>query len=173
MLILISTSYSFAQVDNYRADLDFLFGALDKTKANTGYLAPYGIDAIDKDDFNGILADSNTVNSLDLFRFIYADLFTAKFNPAAITLPTVEALNQSLQLANANDLAMFYANYNECREDALQQNLLRYVNGRLYDPVLVESKDGQNIITPSAYTSKKLFTVSPIAQAYTNTVTLR
>ncbi len=173
MLILISTSHSFAQVDNYRADLDFLFGALDKTKANTGYLAPYGIDAIDKDDFNGILADSNTVNSLDLFRFIYADLLTAKFNPAAVTLPTVDALNQALQQANSNDLTIFYANYNELREDALQQNLLRYVNGRLYDPVVIENKNDQNKITISAYTNKKLFAVSPITQAYTNTVTLR
>ena len=74
MIISIRTLQTIAQIDNYRADFDYLFGALDKTKATTGYLAPYGIDAIDKDDFNGILAESNTVNSLDLLRFVYADL---------------------------------------------------------------------------------------------------
>jgi hypothetical protein len=177
VLIAISTSKSYAQVDNYRADLDFLFGALDKTKVSSGYLSHYGIDAVDKDDFNGILADSNTVNSLDLFRFIYADLLTAKFNPAAISLPTVESVNQSIQTANPNDLALFYANYNECREDALQLGLLRYVNGRLYDPILIEQRGinqrGINKVVISAYTGKKLFAASPVTQVYYNTVTLR
>jgi hypothetical protein len=89
------------------------------------------MDAIDKDDFNGILADSNTVNSLDLFRFIYADIFTAKFNPAAPGLPTVETINQALQTENPNTLAIFFAAFNEFKEDAIQQGLISYINGRL------------------------------------------
>ncbi len=175
MLTLVSTSYGFAQVDNYRADLDFLFGALDKTKATTGYLAPYGIDAMDKDDFNGILADSNTVNSLDLFRFVYADLLTAKFNPAAISLPTVEALNQTIQNTNVNDLAIFYANYNEFNENALQQGLFSYINGRLYDGGVAPSSTdgGNNKPNFSGYIAKKLFAASSITKSYSNTVTLR
>lgn len=88
VLILVSSSRSFAQVDNLRQDLDFLFGQFDKTKVTSGYLAPYGLDAMDKADFNGILADSNVVNSMDLFRFIYADIFSAKFNPISASIPT-------------------------------------------------------------------------------------
>lgn len=172
-LILISTTALFAQPDNYRQDLDYLFGALDKTKANTGYLGPYGIDAVDKDDFNGILADSNTVNSLDLFRFIYADIFTAKFNPTAPDLPTIEAINQAIQAENPNTLAIFYAAFNEFKEDAIQQGLISYINGRLYDNMqpMKPIEPSKFSITP--YINKKIFAVSPIAQYYKNTVTLR
>jgi len=171
VLICIGTIGAMAQPDNYRADLDYLFGLLDKTRLSSGYLAPYGIDAVDKDDFNGILADSNTVNSLDLFRFIYADLLTAKFNPASISLPSIETLNQNIQNANSNSLAIFYAYYNEFNEDAINQGLIVYVNGRLHDNLIIEG--GQPESPPNPYISKKLFAASPVTQYFKNTVTLR
>ncbi len=79
---------------------------LDKTKVSSGYLAPYGIDGVDKTDFNGILADTNTCNSLDLFRFIYADIFTARFNPASPSLPNINSINQTFDLQDKNTLAI-------------------------------------------------------------------
>lgn len=166
-LICISAKITIAQPDNYRADLDYLFGLLDKTRLSTGYLSPYGIDAVDKDDFNGILADSNTVNSLDLFRFIYADMLTAKFNPASISLPSIETLNQDIQNANSNSLAIFYANYNEFNENAINQGLIQYVNGRLHDNLIIEGV--QTDSPPNPYISKKLLAVSPIKLYYKNT----
>ncbi|MGQ0738883.1 MAG: esterase/lipase family protein [Bacteroidota bacterium] len=170
-LIGISATRAIAQPDDYRADLDYLFGLLDKTRLSTGYLGPYGIDAVDKDDFNGILADSNTVNSLDLFRFIYADLLTAKFNPVSISLPSIETLNQDIQNAHANSLAIFYANYNEFNEDAINQGLIIYVNGRLHDNLIIEG--GQPESPPNPYINKKLLAVNPVKQYFKNTVTLR
>ncbi len=140
LLIIIGTTKTFAQVDNYRADLDYLFGALDKTKVYTGYLAPYGIDAVDKDDFNGLLTDSNMVNNLDLFRFIYADIYTAKFNPTAISLPSVNELNSELTTQNPTSLALLYAKYNEFKEDGVQQGYFRYTDGKLYDNEVQQSR---------------------------------
>jgi hypothetical protein len=169
VLIAISTLPAFAQVDNFRQQLDLLFGQLDKTKVASGYLAPYGIDGVDKADFNGILADTNTCNSLDLFRFLYADILTAKFNPASPSLPTLESINQTFLQADRNTLAIFYANYEVLNESAIQLGFLRYVGGKLYDNSILQAK----VVLPSAYISKKLFAVNPLTQYYKNTVTLK
>jgi hypothetical protein len=170
VLMLISTQTLYAQVDNFRQQLDFLFGQLDKTKVSSGYLAPYGLDGVDKADFNGILADSNTVNSLDLFRFIYNDIYTAKFNPTAPSLPSINAINQTFAQQDRNTLAILYANYNDLNEYAIQQGLLRYTGGKLYDNnIILEAR----LVKRSAYVQNKLFAVNPLTQYYKNTVTLK
>lgn len=173
VLMLISASSLYAQVDNFRQELDFLFGQLDKTKVSSGYLAPYGIDGVDKADFNGILADTNTVNGLDLFRFIYADILTAKFNPTASTLPSVNSLNQTFAATDKNTLALFYANNNDLNESAIQLGLLRYVGGKLYDNI--PSTEAKIVFpqTPKPYIARKLFAANPLTQYFDNTVTLK
>ena len=72
-----------------------------------------------KDDFNGLLTDSNIIKSIDMVRLLYADVYTSRFNISAPTLPTLDALNTSINNAADNSLILFYGHYSDLREDAL------------------------------------------------------
>ncbi len=98
---------SFGQTDVNRQQLDVLFGNLNRTQVPSGFLAPYGTDLLDKEDFNGVLSDSNLSNSMDLVRMAYADVYTARFYSGAPALPLPEAYSQTVNAANPNALALF------------------------------------------------------------------
>ncbi len=108
-------------------------GNLNAYEVPSGYLAPYGMDMTDKEDLNGIITDSNVVNNLDIVRLLYADIYTSRFYSGALTMPTIDAVNSAVANAADNSLILFYSQFSVFREDALQQNLIQYTNGQLYD----------------------------------------
>lgn len=76
-LAMLCAFLSFGQ--DLRQQLDYLFGNLNQSEVPSGYLAPYGMDMANKEDFNGITTDRNVVNDLGyctngLCRFIYCPL---------------------------------------------------------------------------------------------------
>ena len=71
--------FSFAQTgDPLRDKLDSIFKFIDKSQIPTGYLKEYGSEMVPLHLFNGLLTDSNNVESLDVLRYVYADLATSK-----------------------------------------------------------------------------------------------
>lgn len=67
IIILIFTfTKGFSQMEPLRNKLDSVFQYIDKTQIPTGYLKEYGSEFLPLHWFNGLLTDSNTVNSLDL-----------------------------------------------------------------------------------------------------------
>ena len=130
---MLCTFLSFGQTDDLRQQLDYLFGNLDATQVPSGYLAPYGLDMADKEDFNGAFTDSNIVNNLDIVRMVYADVYSSRFYGNAYSLSSIDALNAAVAAASDNALIIFFGQYSTLREDAVQQNLLQYVNGQLFD----------------------------------------
>lgn len=96
---------------------------------------------------------------------VYADLYTARFYSGAPAMPTVDALNNSIAGAANNSLVIFYGEYSSLREDAVQQNLLNYNNGQLYDV------QGRNEIP---YLLQSTFVAYPKQNSFNNgTVTLQ
>ena len=83
MIILLSGTKAFSQIDPLRQKLDSIFQYVDKSQIPTGYLKEYGSEFLPLHWFNGVLTDSNTVNSLDIFRTAYCDIITAKL-PAQV-----------------------------------------------------------------------------------------
>lgn len=147
-LIIGLSNALFAQTDSIRQQLDDLLGNLDASEVPSGYLSPYGTELLDKEDYNGLLTDSNLVNNLDLVRMAYADIFTSKFSSSAPSLPDIDTLNNAIAAAADNSLILFYGQYSMFDENAVNNNLLQYTNGKLYD---VPGR------TQSPYTLKNLF----------------
>jgi hypothetical protein len=76
LIILFSNTKGFSQIDQLRQKLDSIFQYIDKTQIPTGYLKEYGSEFLPLQWFNGLLTDSNTVNSLNIFRTAYCDMVT-------------------------------------------------------------------------------------------------
>ena len=68
----------YCQIDPLRQKLDSIFQDVDKSQIPTGYLKEYGSEFLPLHWFNGLLTDSNAVNSLDIFRTAYCDMVTIK-----------------------------------------------------------------------------------------------
>jgi len=64
---------------------------------------------------------------------VYADVYTSRFYSYASTLPSVDAVNSAVAGASDNALLILFGQYSTFREDAVQQNLLQYSNGQLFD----------------------------------------
>ncbi len=59
VLLLLCTLVSQAQIDTTRTDLANLFSALNTSMIPTGYLSDWGTDMADREDYNGVISDSN------------------------------------------------------------------------------------------------------------------
>ncbi|MEO6683154.1 MAG: hypothetical protein ABIN48_10055, partial [Ginsengibacter sp.] len=156
VIITIVTSFSlFAQSDPVKVQLDHIFQYINKTQIPTGYLDEYGAQFVDKKPYNGILSDSNIIRELTIFKLIYNDLSTAKINSAALSLPTIDALNSQLEALPASvstPLIIHLSHYDSLREDGIQQNLFTYSNNQIFD------RAGR---TQSPYITKLLFAACP------------
>ena len=95
---------TFSQIDPLRQKLDSIFQYVDKTQIPTGYLKEYGSEFLPMHWFNGILTDSNVVNSLDIFRTAYCDIITAKLPTQPISQQArIVRFNNLLPLPQVND----------------------------------------------------------------------
>ena len=178
MVIFLLNQKVFSQTDPLRQKLDSIFQYVDKAQIPTGYLKEYGSEFMPVQWFNGILTDSNTVNSLDVFRTAYFDMVTAKLpaqivNPQArlflqftTLLPLQQVNSQIDSVANNNvsPIAILYTKYASLKETALADNLFTVSNQQIYD---VPNR------TTSPYDVNKLFVAAPIQNEFTNTVSLR
>jgi hypothetical protein len=177
LTILVLNVNGFCQIDPLRQKLDSIFQYVDKTQIPTGYLKEYGSEFLPLHWFNGLLTDSNTVNSLDIFRTAYCDMVTAKLptpviNPQARltlynTLLPLPQVNNQIDLVTNNSIspiAILYTKYASLKETALSQNLFTVTNQQIYD---VPNR------TISPYNFNTLFLAAPIKETFTNTVSLR
>lgn len=156
VIIAITTSISlFAQSDPVTVQLNHIFQYINKTQIPTGYLDEYGAQFVDKKPYNGVVSDSNIIRELTVFKLIYNDVSTAKINPAASSLPSIDTLNAQLdRLAPglATPLVIHISHFDSLREDGIQQNLFTYGNNQIFD------KAGR---TQSPYITKTLFAACP------------
>jgi Secretion system C-terminal sorting domain len=176
IIILVLNANGFCQIDPLRKKLDSIFQYVDKTQIPTGYLKEYGSEFLPLHSFNGLLTDSNTVNSLDIFRTAYCDMVTAKLpvpiiNPSArvtiynTLLPLPQVNNQIDAVPNngTSPIALLYTKYASLKETALTQNLFTVNNQQIYD---VPNR------TISPYNINNLFVAAAIKETFTNTVSL-
>ena len=177
LIFLIISLKSFSQVDPLRQKLDSIFQYVDKSQIPTGYLKEYGSEFLPLHWFNGILTDSNTVNSLDIFRTAYCDIITAKLpaqiiNPQAriITfnnlIPLTVVNNRLDSVANniSSPIAILYTKYASLKESALSNNLFTISNQQIFD---VPNR------ATSPYNTNNLFIAMAIKETFTNTVSLK
>lgn len=134
---ILITFFSFSQTgDPLRDKLDSIFKFIDKTQIPTGYLKEYGSEMVPMHLFNGLLTDSNKVESLDILRYAYADLATSKIVTALPTMQPLNAFNTSLDTARNqgnSTVAVLFGEYAYLKPTALSQNLLSESNQQFYD----------------------------------------
>ena len=169
-ILLIVNISSFGLVDILRQKLDSIFQYVDKSQIPTGYLKEYGSEFLPLHWFNGVLTDSNTVNSLDIFRTAYCDIITAK-------LPTPRIINHQLRVVSFNNLiplpqvndrldsvansavspiAILYTKYASLKATALADNLFTVSNQQIFDvPNLAESPYNTNNLLPLRWINGK------------------
>lgn len=148
-----------------RSELAYLFQDLNASNIPTGYLMEWGTDMTDKDDLNGVITDSNFVNSLDLVRMVAADVYTAKFAASAASMVSPDQLNSLIAAAPAvagGNLVMVYGNYAITNPNSINNGWLNYNHGKL-----TETGSG------SIYNTQRVWAAYPTQAAYHNTVTLQ
>lgn len=174
---IVTGVLSHAQTDALREKLDSIFQYIDKSQIPTGYLKEYGSEMLPMHYYNGMLTDSNSVDGLDIFRTVYADLYTAKLpaqsiNPnARITLPRIlpplPQVNDridTVRLGTISSVVLLLGQYASLKPTALDENLFTISNEQLYDVAGRPS---------SPYLANTVFAAAAIGQRYTNTVSLR
>jgi len=168
ILAALCTCLTYAQSDTSRADLEYLFQNLNKANIPYGYLAEWGTDMADREDYNGILSDSNNINSMDMLRMLYADVYSAKINSSATPMPDLDIINNSIDNANGNPVVLLFSKYGEFKPTAVQQGILSYTNGMLFEnyPLAIPGESN------SPYNIKKVFCAYPKQNTFTNTVSL-
>jgi|GEM_PF-1032299 hypothetical protein len=158
-------------VDSARLQLDNVFQNIDKTQIPTGYLDEYGTQFIRKDYFNGVIADSNLVN-LTSFRFIYADISSAKILPSANSIPDITTVNSEIitakQNLSATPLVLFFGQYASLKPNGLTDNLFTMNNNQLFDvPNRIQSPYVQkSVFAATAATASGYFNNGTISLTY-------
>ena len=119
--LLLINVYAFAQTDPVRTEQDLIFQNIDKTQIPTGYLNEYGPEVVYKKWLNGILSDSNLVEDMNLYNFLYNDIENCRiYNPATLQpLDTARIMIDLARYDTLTNLAFFSANYASLKEDAL------------------------------------------------------
>ncbi len=116
-----------------RDALDKMLEHLDKTKVPTGLLRDYAFDLVDFDRYDGAaLTDSNYVQ-----RTTFECLLRSIRSSAVGVKPfgDVNAILDDMSRGNGNTLniGLLLFKYNYIREDALDNNLIKYENDKVYD----------------------------------------
>ena len=166
--IALMVLFSFAQTgDPLRDKLDTIFKFIDKSQVPTGYLKEYGSEMVPVHLFNGLLTDSNKVESLDILRYAYADLATAKIVTALPAMQPLSTFNTNLDTARNqgnSTVAVLFGQYASLKPTALSQNLLSVSYQQFYDVV------GRS---QSPYVQNNLFAAAVTEKYFTDTVRLK
>ncbi|TAF43118.1 MAG: hypothetical protein EAZ64_09535 [Sphingobacteriales bacterium] len=119
-----------------RVALDNIYQYINKSAIPTGYLNDYGAAFLKKTRYNGQMTDSNFIPNINVFRLTLNDLLSAKINPTAPNLPSIESVNNTIDpmLYNAATPLIFnISRYDTLHEMAVINNLLSFSNGSYYD----------------------------------------
>ncbi len=76
--------------DDYKQEVDYLFGTLNQSKIHTGILLDYGLDFAEVPLFDGQYRNENRSNMLT-FRSVYGTLISSVINPNASIPPIAQA----------------------------------------------------------------------------------
>ncbi len=155
--------------DVLRNELDAIFQYVDKSQVPSGYLDEYGPQFAEKKWYNGVLADSNFIQFISGFRFLYNDMEQARIYSGAPVLPSLSTINTTinqLTLSNHTPLVFLLAKYATAKEDAINLNLF--------------SNNGNNQVldvpgrSQSPYIEHNFFAACPVAEdaPQTNTISL-
>jgi len=126
VVVVLLTSKAFAQTDPVRAELDHIFQYIDKSQVPSGYLDEYGPQFAEKKWYTGVLADSNFIQFISGFRFLYNDIEQARIYSGAPVLTSLDIVNNTIsQLPASNNTPLIFliAKYATANEDAINLNL--------------------------------------------------
>ena len=134
---LLLTGPLHAQTDPIKDELNHIFQFVNKAMIPTGYLDEYGPQFVEKKYFNGTLSDSNMVQEVTAFRFLYNDVADARINMALPAIPDMDAVDAAMagqQSSSYTPLVLMAAQYASLRPDALTANLFSHNgNNQLFD----------------------------------------
>ncbi len=127
LAIVLQSFRLFAQGEvQVQAELNTIFSQIDKSQIPYGYLSEYGGDFVEKRFYNGVLADSNFIEDISGFRFLYNDISTARIHTTAYNMPSVSAINSVITAftdSNSSALLLLNARYAILKEDAINMGL--------------------------------------------------
>jgi pimeloyl-ACP methyl ester carboxylesterase len=131
ILSCLILSYAFVQAqptDSLRLRLNQVFQRIDKTQISTGYLAEYGIPFINLAGFNGQINSPVTKCNMQSLRMGYESWRTSYTlgNSPAISLDNFNNNVENVLATNVVPIPIIYAKYAKVKQEAFQQNLLRY-----------------------------------------------
>lgn len=118
----------------FRACMDDIFANVDKTRVPTGLLRDYSFPLVDFDKYDGTeLTDSNYVNK-GVFEYILRSVRSAAvlqkpFEPVSTIMNNMYESNKSNSIVCG--LALY--KYNYVKENALEDNLIRYEDEHVYE----------------------------------------
>jgi hypothetical protein len=117
-------------------ELNSIFSNIDKSQIPSGYLSEYGSDFVAKNNYIGTLTESNFIEDITGFRFLYNDIYSSRIYANAPTLPTIESVNNTIDILPNNiatPLILLTAQYATLNESALNLGLFTTSNNQLYD----------------------------------------
>lgn len=159
VIAILLTSKVFAQSDPVRVELDHIFQYIDKSQVPSGYLDEFGPQFAEKKWYTGVLTDSNFIQFISGFRFLYNDIEQSRIYSGAPLLTSLDVVNNSinqLPVSNNTPLIFLIAKYATAKEDAINLNLF--------------SNNGNNQIldvpgrTQSPYIENNFFAACPVKE---------
>ena len=136
LLALALSNMLYAQVTNYADRMDHIFGAIDKSKVNTGLLKEFGIRFTEIEAFNGILSASNYADITN-WHSTYSSFYTMRVGTNTL-MQGPDIISDSLEsLSELNEgtvlIAAMHYNYNQYKSNAYTNGDVTVVNDRIYD----------------------------------------
>ena len=116
-----------------REFLDDMFGQLDMSKVPTGLLRDYAFELVDFDRYDGkALTDSNYVEKTT-FEYLLRSIRSSAVGEKPFR-PVNSILDDMHNVSNGSmTVGILLYKYNYIRDDALDNNLIRYQGDRFYD----------------------------------------
>lgn len=116
-----------------REFLDDMFGQLDMSKVPTGLLRDYAFELVDFDRYDGkVLTDSNYVEKTT-FEYLLRSIRSSAVGEKPFR-PVNSILDDMHNVSNGSmTVGILLYKYNYIRDDALDNNLIRYQGDRFYD----------------------------------------
>ncbi|MBE6219195.1 MAG: hypothetical protein E7126_03985 [Rikenellaceae bacterium] len=166
VITILSIGGAFAQNDGeevMRDELDRIFRGLNKNMVPTGLLLDYAIEYTDVRAYNGkSLTDSTLVDRhtfTNILRTLRSSVVNNQTNP--IPYDIWGDVERPINRGGKVTLISTLFKYNSIKENALQDNLISYRNGTVYD----NFKDGVWI---NPYNQSYAFAFAPSSEIYTN-----
>lgn len=163
IVLLFVAIFSFSQgIENnpeFKAQIDYMFQHLEKTRVPHGLLKDYALELAKMEDYAGQLSDTNQVyvqNYLDIMR----TLFSAQINTSVID--SVDILQKQIEDYTTNNeiiLSGLTYEYAYIRQDALTGGFITYQNEQVFDKYT-------NGVWQNPYLTKRVIAFSPIDTVY-------